>query len=213
MKRTVLPLVALLAAVVLLAGSFTLGRGAHDAAALTNCETSTGDVSPAEQQMLTLFNQARAQEGKAALSFSVSLNRAAAWHSEDQARRGVLSHDDSAGRDPFHRMPDCGYPSSGSGEIVAVGSPDVTTIFNLWMNSPGHRQAIMLANARGVGIGYASGYWTADFGSVVESGDPAPSSSAASTSTPTRTPTATPTVTPTPAGPIRRLTIAMLVTE
>lgn len=153
----------------LCAGGLLAGAGPRAARALTNCETATAVLSPAETQMLTLINEARALDGKGSLAPSAALNRAAAWKSEDGPKTG-LSHTDLLGRSPFKRMPDCGYTNSGLAENVGAGIASTTAMFNAFMASPGHRAAILMAGAKAAGIGYAGGHWTIDFGTIVDSG-------------------------------------------
>jgi hypothetical protein len=211
-----------------LLGAFALvawaANGASTASALTNCDTTEAGITPAEQQMLTLINQARASVGLNSLVLSPTLDRAAAWKSADPSATGSggvpFSHTDSTGRDPFMRMTDCGYRAGrGGGENIAFGSSNPATIFAMWMESPGHRGAIngtaldgsidpsYMQYSRGfvaIGIGEHFGAWTTDFGYVDDSGAPPPASTTTTappaTSTPTSTPspTATPTKTPSP---------------
>lgn len=174
------------------------GLSGSSASAITNCDTAEAGVSSAEQQMLTLFNGARATAGAAPLKFSPNLNRAAAWKSEDSSAAGTgFSHTDSLGRDtvkqpPKNRAMDCGYAAWAS-EDIAYGSSDPTTIFGLWMNSAGHRANILDRNAVVVGLGEHNGRWTADFGSIDDSGSGTPPTPPAPTTPPTTPPTATPT--------------------
>jgi uncharacterized protein YkwD len=191
--RRALPLSVLGAALVLFA--VVAPRGpleVRPVTAISNCDTATAALDAAELRMLELVNNARAAEGRVALVPSPSLNRAAAWKSEDSARTG-LSHTDSLGRGPFQRMPDCGYPNSGLGENVGTGRATTDAMFDAFMASSGHRAAILLANARAIGLGHAGGHWTMNFGSIDDSGAPVPPGP---TATPTPKPTAKPTVQP-----------------
>ncbi len=212
MLRTI-PLSALGAAIVLCALFFGRGYiGASTASAITNCDTATAALDATELRMLELVNGARAAEGRGPLVSSASLNRAAAWKSEDAAKTG-LSHTDSLGRGPFQRMPDCGYPNSGLGENVGVGGgaslPSTEAMFNQFMASPGHRAAILLTNARAIGLGRSGGNWTMNFGGIDDSGAPQPSA----TPSPTPKPKPTPTPTAQPLLPSGRAIIAMISVE
>lgn len=176
---------------------------ATPAAALTNCDVTDADLDASEQQLLQLLNVARAQVGAVALTPSAALNRAAAWKSGDPSAGGAgFSHTDSLGRAYDKRLRDCGYTGS-SGENVGYGTSSADAIFNLWMESPGHRANILNPSYRAVGIGRRTIYWTLDFGSVLDTSSGAPPTSAAvlPSATPTRTPTpmSTPTTIPTAA--------------
>ncbi|MCS7294157.1 MAG: CAP domain-containing protein [Chloroflexota bacterium] len=173
---------------------------AFPARAIVNCETSRDALDAGELQMLALVNGARQQAGLPALQPSASLNRAAAWMSEDISRTitrtGTLSHTDSLGRSPSQRARDCGYPGS-AGENLARGSTSPEAVFSAWMQSPGHRANILGSFYVVIGIGHYQGIWTLDFGTVNDAGA-APTPSATPPRTPTTTPTPTPTPTPVP---------------
>lgn len=202
----VLPLAALGAALLLFALSSEYGAlGARSVDAVASCDTATAALDVAEFRMLDLVNNARAAEGRVALVSSPSLNRAAAWKSEDAAKAGKLDHFDSLGRSPFQRMPDCGYPNSGLGENVGAGRATTDAMFEAFMDSPGHRAAILLANARVIGLGQAGGHWTMNFGSIDDSGAPQPT-----TAPKTPTPKPTPKPTAQPLLPAGRAIIAMV---
>lgn len=97
------------------------------------------------------------------------LNLAAQNHSQDQANRRTMSHTGSDGSSLATRMARAGYVGwTRISENVAYGQPDVVTVMNAWMNSPGHR-ANILGQVTAVGFGQARGsngriYWTQDFG-------------------------------------------------
>lgn len=204
-----------LAAVGLLALAATGWQLTGHASAAGPCDAADADLDASEQQMLQLVNGARAAQGLGALVPSATLNRAAAWKSGDpSAGSGGFSHTDSLGRNPFVRMADCGYVGGG-GENIAVGTSDAATIFGMWMESPGHRQAILTPSFKAIGIGRRTVYWTMDFGYNIESGGgtaPQPATTVPPTSTPiapspTATATAIPTQTP---RPVFRLVLPML---
>jgi hypothetical protein len=179
---------------LLLAGavlSWSLGGGSTPAHALTNCSTSTQALDAAEQELLRLINEFRAQNGVAPLKPSPNLSRAAAWMSEDMAAKGYFDHTDSLGRSPFQRVRDCGYASSGAGENLAIAG-SAQQAFNLFVNSPyGHRENMLRAMWVVAGIGRAGGYWSVVFGNVDDSGqawDTQPPPQPSPTPTPTRPP-------------------------
>jgi uncharacterized protein YkwD len=228
------------------AGVFSMAFGASQsrpAMALTNCDTSTADLDAQELQVIELFNQARAQNGLAPYKVSPNLNRAAAWKSADPSATGsggyAFSHTDSLGRMPSQRAQDCGY-GGGAAENIAWGFGSAESVVNAWLNSPGHRAAI-LGNYKVVGVGRIGSARTANFGKDDDSGQAGDSGSGGGsgpgqatptpfppTSTPVlRIPTAAaPTATPTqfvPAPndsykyptfvPIRRASIPMIAAE
>ena len=211
-RRLVLP--AALGFAVL--GALTMAWSVADpqpALALTNCDTSTAELDASEQEVVALFNQARAQQGLAPLKVSPSLSRAAAWKSADPSATGSggvqFSHTDSLGRDPSTRARNCGYPGWAA-ENIAWGFSSAQSVFNAWMGSPGHRAAI-LGNYSVVGVGRVGSAWTAAFGTVDDSGSAG--TAGVSTATPTPSPTPIPTPIPTPPPILRRLAVPMIASE
>lgn len=156
------------------AGVFSMAWGASQsrpAMALTNCDTSTADLDAQELQVIELFNEARAQNGLAPYKASPNLSRAAAWKSADPSASGnTFSHTDSLGRMPSQRAQDCGY-GGGAAENIAWGFGSAESVVNAWLNSPGHRAAI-LGGYKVVGVGRIGSAWTANFGMYDDSGQP-----------------------------------------
>lgn len=227
------------------AGMFSMAWGASQwrpAIALTNCDTSTADLDAAEQQVVANINAFRAENGLQPLKVSPNLSRAAAWMTEDMAAKNYFDHTDSLGRSAFTRVQQCGYASSGAGENLAKGF-GAATVVEAWKASPlGHRENMLNSRWTVIGVGYAGGYWAADFGTFDDSGQagdtgggsasgPATPTPFPPTSTPiprfsTPTQAAQPTATPTqfvPAPsdsynyptfvPIRRASIPMIAAE
>lgn len=197
------------------AGVFSMAWGASQsrpAMALTNCDTGTAALDAQEQQVIELFNQARAQSGLAPYKVSPNLNRAAAWKSADPSATGsggyAFSHTDSLGRMPSQRAQDCGY-GGGAAENIAYGFGSAESVVNAWLNSPGHRAAI-LGGYKVVGVGRAGSAWTANFGMLDDSSSPV---SVAPTHTPTALPTPSPTPIPTPPPIVPRASIPMIAAE
>ncbi len=212
-QRTLLaiPGVLLLLFAVVAAGGVL---GSHRASALTNCETSSAGFDTGEQALFDALNAYRQANGVAPLKISPNLSRAAAFMAEDLKAKGYWDHFEPSGRSPFQRAFDCGYPSTNTGENLAI-SFSGTGALALWKTSPGHNANMLMSQWKVVGIGQAGGYWAMDFGTVDDSGQPP------ATSGPTKTPTAspTPTATPTPGPnqpslyPIRRAMLQMVAAE
>lgn len=155
------------------AGVFSMAWGAthsREALALTNCETSTAGLDAGEQQVVDQINAYRVANGRAALKVSPNLSRAAAWMVEDLAANRYWGHTDSHGRSPFDRVQQCGYPSSGAGENLAMGF-GASTVVSAWKSSSGHNANMLDHRWTVIGVGYAGGYWAADFGMYDDSGD------------------------------------------
>ncbi len=197
------------------AGVFSMAWGAthsREALALTNCETSTAGLDAAELEVIELFNEARAANGLAPYKVSPNLNRAAAWKSADPSATGSggypFSHTDSLGRMPSQRAQDCGY-GGGAAENIAWGFGSAQSVVNAWLNSPGHRAAI-LGGYKVVGVGRIGSAWTANFGMYDDS---VSAVSVAPTHTPTAISTPSPTPVPTPPPIVPRASIPMVAAE
>ncbi|MCK9518603.1 MAG: CAP domain-containing protein [Dehalococcoidia bacterium] len=178
----------------------TLLASPTPATAITNCDTANASLNAEELEFLRILNDERARRGLVALVPSETLNRAAAWKSEDpSAYPPLFDHVDSLGRRSLQRTRDCGY-SLGAGENIAYGFGSAASVFNGWMNSPGHRANMLNKNYRAVGIGQYGRAWTLNLGTVVDVPATYPTPPTATTPTPTATATATATPTP-PARP------------
>jgi hypothetical protein len=129
-------------------------------------------VDGEEQSFLRLINDYRAKNGAPALSIDSALTQAATWMANDLAARSTFGHTDSAGRNPWARMPDCGVSLPG-GENLAAGTnySGAQTALNAWISSPSHRDVMLTAKFTTIGIArvYREGstygwYWVTDFG-------------------------------------------------
>lgn len=191
---------ALVAAIALSASLWTVDRPAP-AHALSNCDVADLAIDDEEHAFLRLLNDYRARNNAPALTVSPALNRAATWMAYDLAKRPGLAHNDSLGRSPWQRMPDCGYGVPG-GENLAAGTNRSSAQWALdaWIASPSHREVMLAPEFTTIGIArvYAEGsrygwYWVADFGYP---GGDAPVAPTAAPAPPTPTPAPPPPATP-----------------
>ncbi len=178
---------------------------------------------------MQLVNNHRAALGLRTLVGSGALDASAVWKARHMAMYGYMAHSDPAppvARSTGERMQACGVTGSW-GENIAYGYATAQTVFNGWLNSPGHRANIENPNWLAMGSGAAtsssgSTYWAHTFGTSTgglrphraRAGTPSPclcpcrflfpsrsgSCSAPGPSVPIPTPTPTPAPTPgTPA--------------
>ena len=206
----VVPAVLLAVASCLLVVAF---RG-QSGAALTACEVADYSIDAEEARFLTLLNDYRAANGRAALTPHDDLNRTATWMATDLAGNATFGHRDTLGRGAFQRSIECGYSAGASENLTAGRAVDTADeAFAAWKKSTGHNNNMLSSLWVDVGIArvYTPGstwgwYWATEFG-VGEAAEPAsptvavdtPTPTPANTATPTSTATATatPTVTPT----------------
>lgn len=181
-----------------------LGTNAGSVHALQNCTIAESQVfqTPAEKALLDLINNYRTQNSVAPLTANTSLNRAAAWMSNDMAANNRFSHTDTAGRDPGARLRDCGYNWMSYAENIYPNSTSPQAVFDGWKNSPPHNANMLSADYKEIGIAQENNFWTLDLGSSSSSGvsPTIPQGSVTPTFgiSPTLTPTPSPTPTPTP---------------
>ena len=113
-------------------------------------------------ELRRLINEARAKEGLAALPANNALNAAAQTFAGYMRQTGKFSHD-ADGRSPTARAKAAGY-AGGVGENIAMSGAGPQRVFDMWMNSPGHRANILGKNYRCLGLGKEGSYWVACFG-------------------------------------------------
>jgi uncharacterized protein YkwD len=204
----VLSLFLIIMTIVLTVAQTSQSQNIRSSAAveLKNCAVSSGNIEndQEEKKLFKLINDFRKEKNLTELKFREDLNRAAAWHSKDMAKRTKLDHKDSAGRLDSERIRDCGYNAATQLTVENVALwPDADKVFTEWKKSDGHNKNMLCKECKEVGIARDKGsddnwYWTMDAGMQGTSG--------AATATPTGTgeenPTATPTATddPDPTG-------------
>ena len=132
-----------------------------------------------ERLVIAAINHERSARGLANVSFKASLTRAARAHAGEMARRTLLSHVSANGWTIGPRVRHFGYSPAGytqwtAGETIARATFDSpaatpTAIVKLWMGSAAHRQVLLTARMRDIGVGIARGgdgrrYFTVDVG-------------------------------------------------
>lgn len=153
--------------------------------------TTTGDLGETSQtvidscmnerdiSMLDSVNKARSQsricgnESKPAttkIRWNCLVEKAAQIHSDDMASKNFFDHTGSDGSSAGDRITRVGYNWRGWGENIAAGQPDVASVMQGWLESPGHCKNIMGASHKEFGLGYTVNnnsqyrlYWTQNF--------------------------------------------------
>jgi len=129
-------------------------------------------MSPLEQEVVDLTNQAREQNGLPALEVNSALVASAQIQSTNMAQLNELEHTLPGVADPTlqSRANAVGYNYAWLGENIAFNYPDAPSVVNAWMNSPEHRANILNPNYTEIGVSFAwnslgQAYATEDFGS------------------------------------------------
>jgi uncharacterized protein YkwD len=108
--------------------------------------------------VLLNVNAVRRSHGLAPLVLSVSLNSAAAQHSNEMARLGYFAHESANGGAfdkrvaRFYPMGSRRYWSVGENLVWAAPNLSAEEALKLWMNSPPHRENLLTSRWREIGI-------------------------------------------------------------
>ena len=129
---------------------------------------------PVEDELLALVNAHRVALGLNALIGKEEVAAAARAHSEQMSSERFFSHRSPDGRTPGERLAAAGVEWDRAGENIAAGYDTPEAVFNAWMRSESHREAIESEEWTHAGVGYAfdteptdenphAHYWTQDF--------------------------------------------------
>lgn len=136
---------------------------------------SAATASDLERYMLELVNEERTSRGLNALVLDKVLNASADAHSTWLLDNNVFSHTGVDGSSPTDRIVDQGFDLSGTwrtAENIAAQSErgdsglfdDVYDLHVALMNSPGHRENILMPDLEMIGIGIQTGNFAYDNG-------------------------------------------------
>lgn len=144
-------------------------------------ETPDPDLpDDAEPAFLSLLNEERRSRGLGTVSRSAELSEMATAHAEDMATHDYIGHENADGDSIEDRyrarglLPECRLPTEHGqyypGAENAWGATDRVSgrrladqAFGSWMQSRGHREAMLVASADEAGLGVAHEYggeWT-----------------------------------------------------
>ncbi|HYZ29650.1 MAG TPA: CAP domain-containing protein [Thermoleophilaceae bacterium] len=141
-----------------------VGVGAEANCADAEVQPTPQNVDHVSDVILCLMNATRTGAGLPPLQEQDQLASASVEHSQDMVDNGYFAHDSQDGRDVVARLKAVAYiPKDGQwvvGENLAWGSGTLATpsaLVNAWMNSPPHRENLLAADYRDVGIGLVFG--------------------------------------------------------
>lgn len=130
------------------------------------------NIETADEQLVALANQARAQVGAERLQWDPALAAAALFHCRRMAAEGPISHRYGGEADLAGRAGQAGAHFDLIEENVAVG-PSADMIHEEWMHSPGHRTNLLNPEIDHIGVAVVESrgvlYAVADYSRVVES--------------------------------------------
>ena len=138
--------------IILLVGCFFFISGcAKDA-------DPTAYVPDKENEVIRLVNNERAKAGVAPLEMDLSLMQSCNIRAEELTIK--FDHVRPNGASCFSVI---AFESKASGENIAKGQTDASSVMATWMNSKGHRDNILSPNFTHIGVGYLlqnnTAYW------------------------------------------------------
>ena len=123
-----------------------------------------------QMEVVRLVNIERKKRGLAPLSISNRLSEAAAIRANEIVQK--FSHTRPDGSSYHTVIKNVGYMHPYVGENIAAGRKSPEEVMNAWMNSNGHRAAILNPNYTEMGVGFTyvtnsmyGTYWVQIFGS------------------------------------------------
>jgi uncharacterized protein YkwD len=124
-------------------------------------------------QMMADVNAERAARGLSALRMNGDLVQAAQGHACDNAKRQTYTHVSSDGSQLQHRLRRAGYSYAMANENTGMGFASTQRAVAWWMNSPYHRDNILMRGTRDIGVGIAFSdapdsrlYWVINMGAT-----------------------------------------------
>lgn len=140
----------------LIACAAALAFATFGTSAAAQCATPDG-VNALATEIAAGLNSSRRANGLNQLAFDRKLSIAAQGHACDMTQNDFFSHVGSDGSDVKARTRAAGHDDCFVGENIAWGFPRASQIVDGWMNSPGHRQNMLLQGVTKFGIGITKG--------------------------------------------------------
>lgn len=121
-----------------------------------------------EAKVFALANEERVKRNLPAYTCDPAAVKCARAHSQDMCDQGYFSHTGKDGSQPEDRLKAAGAVFSFGGENIAWGQKTPEAVHQTWMNSWGHRAAILSTSFNRLGVGYVlckgkTPYWTQNF--------------------------------------------------
>ncbi|MBU9722032.1 MULTISPECIES: CAP domain-containing protein [Bacillaceae] len=112
-----------------------------------------------EEQVVSLVNQQRRQNGLQPLQHRADLKNVAHKKAEDMINSNYFSHNSPNYGSPFDMLRTYGINYRSAAENIAKGQTTPEQVMNSWMNSPGHRRNILNGDFDTIGVGFYRGAW------------------------------------------------------
>ncbi|MCM3742253.1 CAP domain-containing protein [Oceanobacillus luteolus] len=116
-----------------------------------------------EQQIFDISNVIRNRFGKAPLEWEEEVSEVAFLHSKDMSDHDYFSHYSLNGDGLKERLGVSGVFYISAGENIAAQYPDAASAVEGWLNSDGHREALLAEEYTHLGVGVYRLYYTQNF--------------------------------------------------
>jgi uncharacterized protein YkwD len=165
--------------------TFQLGLAAAVALTLAACNTTSAPklasanvtVRDTSAEGLDALNKFRASHGLGPVTIDANLIEVAKYQSIAMAARDALTHEVSG--DFTSRINGAGFTNSAAVENVGASHDSAVDAINAWINSPYHRDNMLMKDATRMGMARADSpnsryrnYWTLDLTSDVAGAGP-----------------------------------------
>lgn len=116
-----------------------------------------------EKQIHAISNQIRSRFGKEGLVWDELTAGVAFRHSKDMSVHNYFSHISLDGDGLEERLRKSKIQYASAGENIAAQYPDAPSVVEGWLNSAGHREALLNENYTHLGVGVYRYYYTQNF--------------------------------------------------
>lgn len=116
-----------------------------------------------EQQIFDITNIIRNRHGKSNLIWEESIQEVAYIHSKDMSINDYFSHDSLDGKGLKDRLAIKDILYQSAGENIAAQYPDGPAVMEGWLNSEGHRNALLEEDFTHLGVGVYQFHFTQNF--------------------------------------------------
>ena len=125
-------------------------------------------ASFAASNIVSLTNAERIQDGQGALTVNPKLSAAAAAKANDMFANQYFAHTSPTGVTPWDFIKAAGYTYTWAGENLAIGyENDPNELMADWMNSTTHRENILNASFREIGVAVVDGVYENEATTIV----------------------------------------------
>lgn len=113
----------------------------------------------ASNVLVDLTNNSRVANNEAPLLLNTKLQHAAFLKGENMSSLGYFAHESPTGVTPWYWFKEAGYTFLYAGENLAINFTESTDVENAWMASPKHKENILNANFKEIGIATVDGVY------------------------------------------------------